>query len=59
MASERARMVLAWIDALEARVDLTEHYEDIIADHRFAQGRILLLAVPPDLPTNLDVLDGR
>lgn len=52
-------MVLAWIDALEARVDLTEHYEDIIADHRFAQGRILLLMVPPDLPAHLDILDAR
>lgn len=59
--SERARMVLAWIDALEQRQGtiLDLGWEDIIAEPLLAPGQIFLIGPPPPLPTVDELLSPR
>jgi hypothetical protein len=53
-------MVLAWIDGIEQRGDLDEHFDDIIADHRLAPGQILLIGAGAlDLPADLNMEGPR
>lgn len=52
--STRARSVLEWIDAMQG-ADLDEWCDDVIADHRFLPGQVLLIAPLPLLPLDLNV----